>query len=63
VSDSLLSSLALILPVDRIAGGSRSQIERVTSTSSAASYFRVWVGIEDEADLIADLEEALASTP
>jgi O-acetylhomoserine (thiol)-lyase len=56
---ALLASLSLIAPAAKVGGGSRTQIERATGPNGS-SFFRLWVGIEDEADLRADLDEALA---
>ncbi len=58
-SEGLVSALSVFLPTEALAGGTRSQIESVT-TGSGTPFFRLWIGIEDEADLIADLEDALS---
>ncbi|MCC6984136.1 MAG: PLP-dependent transferase [Bauldia sp.] len=57
-AEAFLAALSLVMPVGRIAYGGRSQVERVAS-GAGSPFFRLWVGIEDEADLVADLEEAL----
>lgn len=59
-SDGFVSVLAVILPTDALAGGTRSQVETVTN-GPGAPFFKLWIGIEDEADLIADLEDALGA--
>jgi O-acetylhomoserine (thiol)-lyase len=57
-----MSRLQLISPM-AAAGGTRSGMRRLGSTSRASSavVVRIWVGIEDRDDLVADLEQAFAA--
>jgi O-acetylhomoserine (thiol)-lyase len=57
---AFLSRLRL-LSTAQAAGGTRSAIRRTEKTAGAAAVFRLFVGIEDRDDLVADLEQAFAA--
>jgi O-acetylhomoserine (thiol)-lyase len=56
-----LSGLKLISTA--AAGGTRSSVRRVEKAAGGAGVFRLFVGIEDRDDIVADLDQALAITP
>ncbi len=59
-ADSLLSDLKLI-SIAAPPGGTRSSIRRIEKPAGATAVFRLFAGIEDRDDIVADLEQALAA--
>lgn len=60
-ADAFLSGLTLV-SVTGPSGGTRSSVRRVEKPAGEAAVFRLFVGIEDRDDIVADLDQALART-